>query len=684
MFKLFDINEMASIYYDCFENQCITKALNDLQKDIYRVSGSKIRTKSYLPGDYSGKLIIGTLKNDRFAEFLEKNKVDISEIKDQWEHYVIRTIGEKDDTLLIVGSDERGTMWGVYEFARLFLDVDPLYLWTDYVPQKKDAVQIPKTYIVDGPKTFKFRGWFINDEDLIEGFSKSGAPEKGYDFHKDFASTLEMIVETGLRLKQNLLIPCSHLDIEKPEEEDLIRIVTERGMYISMHHQEPVGVHQFTMDRYWKEKGIDDINYFEYTENYEQVWRNYIRKWSKYDNIIWQLGLRGRGDRPVWYNAGGIPTSTQDRGKIISDAIQKQLDIIIEENPGKEILSSSTLWMEGMGLYNENVLTFPEGTKVVFADFAPNQMWGEGYYTTPREENREYGLYYHVGFWGCGPHLVQGNCPEKIYFNYRDAVDKGDSDYSILNVANFREFVYNVQCIAEITWDIESFDVNKYRLDWCKKEFKLEDAADLEEIYTEYYKCFYEMDATLIPGQMLFMDGMSRRVALKLMEIIRGKELKQVDIQNTRLFDFKSTDEFIAYYENATQEGIKRFKKLYYKAAAAVDTIAKDRQSFFISNMIVQIEIILGLYSWVNNLCLAAADRRRKSDDVAYEGYVDEAIFALSKISIDRKKAQSGKWEHWYDGDSLINVSEVIELTKELYLGNNCKREEMEIINSRF
>lgn len=684
MFKLFGVNEVADIYYDSFEKQCITRAIEDLQKDICRVCGKDTRIKKYLPTEDAGKLIVGTLKNKRFADFVQENRVDVLGIEGEWEHYIIQTIGDENDSLLIAGSDERGTMWGIYEFSRLFLGIDPLYLWTNQKPEKKQEVNISKTFITDGPKTYKFRGWFINDEDLIEGYSKCGVPEKGYDFHKDYANMLEMLVETGLRLKQNLLIPCSHLDVMKPEEEDLIRIVTERGMFISMHHQEPVGVHQFTLDRYYKERGIDDINYFEYKDKYEELWRQYIRKWSKYDNVIWQLGLRGRGDRPVWYNAAGIPTSIQDRGKLISDAIQKQLDIIREENPGKEIISSSTLWMEGMGLYNASALTFPEGTKVIFADFAPNQMWGEGYYTTPREEKRDYGVYYHVGFWGCGPHLVQGNRPEKIYFNYKDAVNKGDSDYSILNVANFREFVYNVKCVADITWDIESFDVKSYRLDWCKQQYKVEDATKLAAIYEEYYQCFHEMESELIPGQMIFMDGMSRRVALKLMEIIRGNELKQVDIQNKRLYDFPDTDSFITYYENATREGIKRFKKLYQKAVAELGTIAKDRQAFFVNNIIVQMEIMLGLYAWVYNLCLAATNRRLKADDAAYEGYIDEAVFALSKVYMDRTKALTGKWEHWYDGDSLINISEDIQLTKELYLDSKCEAKEMEILNSRF
>lgn len=684
MFKLFSEELVADIYYDCFENVCIGNAVKDLRKDIRTVGDKETVVKEFLPLDASGSVIIGTLKNHRFVNFLEQNQIDVSDIKDRWEYYTIRTIGEKEDTLLIAGSDERGTMWGIYEFSQQFLGVDPLYLWTDHIPAKKREVEIPSVCISEGPESFRFRGWFINDEDLMEGFCKGDVPEKGYHFHNDYAHTLEMLVETGLRLKQNLLIPCSHLDVENPAEEDLIRLITERGMYISMHHQEPVGVHQFTMDRYWKERGIDDINYFEYKENYEMLWREYIRKWSKYDNIIWQLGLRGRGDRPVWYNAAGIPTSTKDRGKLISEAIQKQFDIIKEENPGKEILSSSTLWMEGMGLYKENALTFPEGTIVVFADFAPEQMWGEGYYTTPREEMRDYGVYYHVGFWGCGPHLVQGNSPEKIYYNYKDAVEKGDNCYSILNVANFREFVYTIRSIADITWDIDRFDVEEDRLDWCKKEYEVEDPAQLAGIYEEYYKSFYEMDASIIPGQMMFMDGMSRRVALQLMEIIKGDELKKIDIQNTRLFDFDSTDAFIAYYLNATEKGIVNFKKLYNKAIVALDTVPKYRKQFFVSNMIVQMEIIMGLYTWVNNLCKAAADRRSKRDDVKYENYIEEAVFALSKIRMDRTKALNGKWEHWYDGDSLINVPVDIELTESLHIGGQKSFADIDILNSKF
>ena len=678
MFKLFNQNVMAVIHHDCFEKSCIAKAVADLQKDICAVSGRGSLVKPYLPLNTRGNVIVGSLTNQRFADYLKQHSMAVPEIEGKWENYVIRTV---DGALLIAGSDERGTMWGIYEFSRRYLSVDPLYLWTDHEPKKLWEVTISEANIVDGPKTYKFRGWFINDEDLIEGFCRGSKPDKEYRFHNDYAATLEMIVETALRLKQNLLIPCSHLDLENPAEEDLVRLVTERGMYISMHHQEPVGVHQLTVDRYFKGCGIENVNYVEHPDKYEEIWTHYIRKWAKYDNVIWQLGLRGRGDRPVWYNNSSIPDTPEARGKIISDAIQTQLDIVNREYAGHEILSTSTLWMEGMGLYRQNALEFPEGTAVIFADFGPNQMWGEGYYDTRRDEDTNYGGYYHVCFWGCGPHLIQGNPPEKIYYNYRAAVEKGDNHYSVLNVSNFREHVYGVECVAEITWDIDSFDVADFSHRWCKKEYG---ADRIAELYSDYFNCFYEMDSELVEKQMLFMDGMARRVAMKLMEIIKGNELKKMDIQNKKLFDFANTDEFIAYYLNATQVGLQRFREFYHKAMQMRQTIPAERKGFFTNNIIVQTEIMIGLYEWVEKLCLAANNRRISGPDSMYEAYIHDAVYALERIIIDREKALGGKWQHWYDGDTLMNIPADIALTEGLHLSSIHEEVELDIYASKF
>lgn len=678
MFTLFHPCARATIFYNSFEPACVARAIADLNRDIRAVTGGENPVKPFLPRQLQGSLVVGTLTNREFAEYLADRGIEMDEIAGCWEHYTLRTV---EDALVIAGSDERGTMFGIYEFSRRFLGVDPLYLWTDHAPKPLETLEIPTLNLTDGPKTYKFRGWFINDEDLLEGFCRGGKPEPGYRFHNDYSETLEMLVETALRLKQNLLIPCSHLDLENPAEEDLVRLVTQRGMFISMHHQEPVGVHQFTVDRYFRDCGIENVNYVEHPERYREIWRHYIQKWAKYDHVIWQLGLRGRGDRPVWYQNSSIPDTPQARGQLISSAIETQLELIREACPGKEILSTSTLWMEGMDLYRRNALKFPRDTAVIFADFGPDQMWGEGYYDTPRDPDTHYGGYYHVCFWGCGPHLIQGNPPEKIYYNYKAAVEKGDNYYSVLNVSNFREHVYGAECVARITWDIDRFQPGEFTREWCLREYG---SAELAPLYPQWFDCFYEMDNRQIGKQMLFLDGMARRVALQLMEIIRGGELRKMDIQNKRLFDFPDTDAFLNYYREATRVGLKRFRHFYHLAMEARSSVLPERRGFFTNNLLVQAEIMLGLYEWVHQLCLAAENRRHGDGDEAYEACVQQAVFALEKLSLDREKALGGKWAHWYDGDSLMNIPADIALTQSLHLETIHQDVEVDIYASKF
>ena len=59
-----------------------------------------------------------------------------------------------------------------------------------------------------------------------------------------------------------------------------------------------------------------------------EVWEAYIRKWAQYPNVIWQIGLRGFGDTPMWQADESIPQSDAERGKIISEALSTQMQLI--------------------------------------------------------------------------------------------------------------------------------------------------------------------------------------------------------------------------------------------------------------------------------------------------------------------------------------------------------------------
>ena len=592
---LFDAHTPASVCLDGGESGAVRLAVRDFIRDLETVSGRPVPAVQPVEAAGENSVVVGTLGNAAAEELLRKNGVDTGSIAGRWEHYLLR---EKDGILYLIGSDERGTMWAVYECSRLILGVDPMYLYTDHAPARRDAVCVEKNFrIEDGPAKTRFRGWFINDEDLIEGYCRGGRPEKDYDFHADYAPMLSMIVETALRMKQNLLIPCSHLDMDDPAQEALVKLVTDRGMFISMHHQEPVGVHQVRMDRWFAARGdtTENINYVDHPEKYREIWRHYIHRWAQYPNVIWQLGLRGRGDRPVWYQNSRVPETTEARGALISRALQDQWDIIAEETGRTDFLCSTTLWMEGMPLYRAGALKFPENTMIILSDFGPDQMFGEEYYDTPRLPGAKYGVYYHVCFWGCGPHLAQGNRPEKILYNYRQTEVYGDTEYSVLNVSNIREHVFGISCTAQATWNMEGLTGEELTRAWCGAEYGEDGSGETEELYRAYFDCFAHLDDSRISGRMLLMDGMCKRVGLMLMKIIAGEELQKVDIQNKRLFDFESTDDFIAFYRRETWAGAERFSALLSRAYARLPQIPRERRLFFQSNLILQAETMRGL-----------------------------------------------------------------------------------------
>lgn len=673
MFKLYNNSFMVEIFFDHFESKCIERAVEDLQNDIMKISGSTVPVvKKYLPLEEEGFIVIGSLENERFKKYLDQVNIAVPILKGEWERYVIKTIGENDENLLICGSDCRGTMWGIYQFCEEYLGIDPLYFWTDNEPEKKSELAFDQIEVVSGPVTFKFRGWFINDEDLLTEWKNGGGIryiDYPYYHQVTHQSIIEKVIETALRLKQNLMIPASFIDIDNPAEENLVRMVTERGMFISQHHVEPMGVSHFGWDNFWEKRDQDvEASYVLYPEKFEEIWTYYAKKWAKYENVIWQFGLRGRGDRPVWFHDENVSPSMEERGKLISNAISKQDQIVEKVVGNKDYYSTTTLWMEGTELHNDCYLTFPDDTMIIFADKGSTQMWGEDFYTVDRKADKEYGLYYHVAFWGDGPHLVQGTPLNKMYYNYKQAIEKGDTTYSILNVTSIREVVLGVKANSIITWNFDSFNPKEFLVEWCEEQFGKNTAPMVSDLYNSFYDGYYQLDNSLIEGHKLFIDGMARRVGLKLLDIIQGNKKESgfnINDKSFDLFGFKSLEEFIKFYKDITTKSLDRWKDVYSEAYQIFPGVCQKRQQFFIDNLVVQLEIIIGLYSWVNNLA-KAAENIYNSNTSSGKEYIKKAVYSMEKLLIDRTKAEHGKWNNWYRGDKKMNLPEVLDKTKEI------------------
>ncbi|MDR6550942.1 hypothetical protein J2736_002129 [Paenibacillus qinlingensis] len=384
-------------------------------------------------------------------------------------------------------------------------------------------------------------------------------------------------------------------------------------------------------------------------------------------NVVWQLGLRGMGDKPVWADDPYAPETDRGRGQLIADAIAKQYEIIAAALGHRNIASTATLWMEGMELLKGGHLTFPKETMIIHADFGPTQMLGDSFYEVKRESGRRYGVYYHVAFWSCGPHLVQGTPPQKIHYNLQAAVQQGNTDYLVVNVTNIREMLLGTQYTAALAWDFEANQPEPYIHNWVLEHYGERGNVAAARAYQAYFNAFHSLDNEGYTGRMLLMDGMCRRLIIKLVGILNGQPFTKDEIQNKTLLAFDQVSDFVDYYKNATRIALPKWDTALNEAYQALLEIDEECREFFTTNLLVQLSIIRALYRAVHHLSMAteAVLAGPTKEDQNVHGRILEAGADLQQASIIRLHAERGKWKGWYNGDILLNLPDLIRQVSE-------------------
>lgn len=135
-----------TVTYDPADWEGVRIAVENLRKDLTAVTGSPC-----------APVIVGTAGK---SSVISKYADVLRELDGKWEQYVITTDG---DSLVIIGSDKRGTIYGIYELSRQ-LGVSPWYWWADVPVARHDEVYVRPGRYTDGEPTVKYRGIFINDE----------------------------------------------------------------------------------------------------------------------------------------------------------------------------------------------------------------------------------------------------------------------------------------------------------------------------------------------------------------------------------------------------------------------------------------------------------------------------------------------------------------------------------------
>ena len=135
-----------TILYDPADWKGVEIAVKNLRQDLRAVTGSEC-----------APIVVGTVGKSRCVK---KYKKIAQQLEGKWEQYVITTDGKQ---LVIIGSDKRGTIYGIYELSRQ-IGVSPWYWWADAPIAKHEHIYINKGEYTDGEPAVKYRGIFINDE----------------------------------------------------------------------------------------------------------------------------------------------------------------------------------------------------------------------------------------------------------------------------------------------------------------------------------------------------------------------------------------------------------------------------------------------------------------------------------------------------------------------------------------
>lgn len=674
-FILSSAQKSASVYVLPGEPEYVHLAVKDLCSDVKKITGNNLSLITNLEhaGDYC--LVVGSVDKIRKENhFSFANNLD--DLEGKWESYKIKNYLVNRHYLLICGSDSRGTMFGVYDFIETCLGVDPMYFWNDRDPKPQKQLVLSDVDVFQNEPSFKYRGWFINDEDLLtEWYAGEGRRDIDYPFYTQVVhpEVMEHVVEALVRLRMNLIIPASFIDIRNPPEAELVKVAAKRGVFVSMHHVEPMGVSAFTFFNYWKNKTGEKplFSYFSNREKLEEVWQVYAKEWANYPNVIWQIGLRGIADRPMWTADPNAPETAEERGRLISEAMEAQMKIIhdVDKRPNPPV--TTTLWMEGSALNKEGHLKIPENITVVFSDNCPGWKWQDDFYLTDRKKPYTYGVYYHHQLWGSGPHLAQGTPVKQTYNVFKETISRNTTEYAILNVSNIREFVLPVAASARMLYHFDSYDPAAYMKSWTSERFG-KHSDEVERLYNDYFNGFVLHDKQKVP---MLLDGQIRSFASAWLNKIKRQFADPVkfrqDEQKARQQLLSSDNNMLAISDahpkprnreelirKVIQQKDAHFSTLQ-KAKMLYPDFAREEKKLFENNFLSHLLIMVGLEDYLISV-LHAQQYFEEGNTEKCISYLEQALKAFDGIRSGLNMNVAGeKWQHWYRGEKKMNLSEV-------------------------
>lgn len=651
------VTAKVTILENAHENGPVRKAAEDLQSDLTKVFGAAPRIVTDAADAGPLTIMIGEESeipaNMRPAGAAAPESFSISVQKTAGGHAVV-----------LSGPDMRGTMYAIYQFSQDYLGVDPMYYWTDKEPAKRSSIALSATLSkVFPPPLFKYRGFFINDEDLLTGW----APGEKTDHSGISLKVMNKIYETVLRLKGNMIVPGTWIFPTDPQ----VKLVGERGLIMTQHHAMPLGVNVAR----WPE-GVP-YNYSTHPEILERAWKDAVASYDPHQEILWSVGLRGLSDTSYATMDPSVVGNDKRLGMLISKAIATQIKIVRAVHPNAQFVTD--FWQEGARLVHEGLVTIPPGVIHVWAD------GGDGYLQDNGEIAKGEGAYYHVAMLDGRANQLSEMVPvHRIYSEMGRYIKAGATGYFLVNTSDIRPVAMTAKAVMDVAWGgvPATGGADQYYKDWASYEFGAKAAAPVAKAYEEYFKA----PAIIPAGQHGAGDEYGDQIyhseaqQLLLMTMISppwyhipSQDPKWTPAHILGIGDDKGF--FLHYGPQWVPETIKRELKLCGEAQPRWDAVWKDalaaeasvepaRRPYYQAEMLTMIAINRDS-NHILYLVSKAVQAYRAGDKAEARADAEATLKDFDEIHALEAKDEYGKWKNWYRGEWLDGINHTRDLVQD-------------------
>ena len=645
-------------------------ALEAFRKDFVNVMGSKPDVSGEVDDDTGLTEIVIV---NRASGELQVPPAVAREL-DGFESHRIYADAEAN-RIYLEGDDHRGAIYAMYTFSDKILGVPPLYHWSSWVPVRKDQVSVPADFdlFFKSPQV-RYRTLLPGDQDFFNPWKKASKENQN------------IWLETTLRLKLNTVEGYTTINPGYGMT-SYARLIDSYGLVLTSHHTSGLNTSFSTWDEYWQIVRKMDPPPFRlanrqaildfFRHNAETVQESGIEN-------LWTVAFRGARDQPYWAIFEDAPEDPEERAAVINEMLQIQLDLIKEVTGNPEPYVRITFYDEIANLMSAGYLKPPVSENMIWTYVAARRdpYPYEDLVQFEPTEPVKLGFYMNFGFASTGAHVAPAEGPWKMEFNYRYINDKSPLYFTVVNVGNMREFLMELSAHAEMMWDYDGYDTDRFVEAFSARYFGQEHATAITQLYRDFYDAYWQPKATVFPGmerQFLFQDLRYARAFDHIYEKFWSSDTvpnlnplhkigyESVPGRTFRIdFDHNDAENQVDSMLNGMQKASAQFESVAARCSAMMPLLDDDKQTFFNDNLRVLSYYMAHLSKTLYHYVYAykhQADRKIliKNLDLAYI----EAVRAQEYLH----EAQHGVFSTWYsDADPLERTFQIDALQERLLL----------------